>query len=671
MKKKSIIWKHFIREYGFPIAIVFLFLYSIRPFPSYQFTDGYWLSLPKLNFAFKEILNGVIPFWNEYQFCGISFLADGTTNTLNPVSIFYLFLSPEWAYTFGMIILFFVLVFGSWKYFRIIGFSKLASFVGTFGFAFSGQVLFWSLYHGMNLSLALFPCILLTFRLYEKTGELKWQLIAFVLLFMNYTGGFIQFAMFSSVVFCIEGMKKYSFYEIKKAFKDRFSTVFLAMISAMFIMIPTIQTANFSHRKLIQYFSGLIPKFSHLINMMLFGTSFGPHGYPNYFYYLGGMLIILFVFGIIKLSKKEIFTPLFIYSLLFPLLFLCVSSGILPKNFQFGVASDPFRGIFVFIFTMTIIAGKGIDILIKNLKNSKLKNKDIKIKIITTALFLLVISNAFSSAKYYLKKNVIHNYHDEINAVAKWQKQGLNISNLQNEGRVVVIDDGKQIFNGMLEQWATFYKIRALGSYSTFYPKSIFSRVKKDKLFPEDSHAASHFRNNLRLDTKLMAKYGVIYLIQDGKSDNKQIRKWKLAEKISNDLYLYKNPEYVGRSYIVNKKGNIIRGARILKNKNSYVKIAVNVKAGETLILADSWFPGWNCYVNGEKANGFDADGFRGYKFNKSGNYIVEWKYQPKSFLYGGILSIIGLVIFSLWMLYLMIFFSKHNKLLPKKIKRN
>ncbi len=666
MKRINIILTSFIREYACPLAMGFFFLYCISPFPSFQHTDGYWIWLPRLSLAAREILNGFIPFWNEYQFCGMNLLADGTTNILNPVSIFYLFFSSEWAYTFGIIILFLVLAFSSWKYFRIIGFSKLSSFAGTFSFVFSGQVLFWSLYHGMNLSLAFFPLILLVFRLFERTGKLKWQLMAFLLLILNFIGGFIQFALFSSVVFCIEGIKKMSLFEIKKNFKNRFLTVFLAMISSAVIIMPTIQIANFSHRKCIQYLPGLMPEISSFINMLLFGTSFGSHGYPNYFYYIGLISIFLFLYSTIKLPKKEIFTPLFIYSLLFPFLVLCVSLKILPNNFQFGVDSDPFRGIFIFAFAMAIIICKGIDILINNLETSKSNNKSIQVKIITLILILLIISNMFSTAKSYLKTNVQHNDHNEINIVTKWQKEGLDVSKLQSEGRVVVIDDGNQMNNGTLEQWSSFYQIRTLGGYGTFYPRSIFLRMKKDKLFPENSHAATHFRNNLRLSTNLMAKYGVKYLIQKGKIKNKQVKKWKLIKKISPDIFLYKNPKYVGRSYMIDNKNNIIKKAQIFENDNSHIKIAVNAEVGKTLILADSWAPGWNCYINEKKVHGFDADGFRGYKFNESGNYIVEWKYQPKSFLYGGILSIFGLLGFSLWMLYLKISL-RYNKLLTEQ----
>jgi hypothetical protein len=64
------------------------------------------------------------------------------------------------------------------------------------------------------------------------------------------------------------------------------------------------------------------------------------------------------------------------------------------------------------------------------------------------------------------------------------------------------------------------------------------------------------------------------------------------------------------------------------------------------LILADSWFPGWKCYDNGTRADGFDAEGFRGYRVKKTGFHEVEWVYQSTYFLTGLVMFFISIIIF-------------------------
>ncbi|MBU4343407.1 MAG: hypothetical protein KKG21_05305 [Candidatus Omnitrophica bacterium] len=76
---------------------------------------------------------------------------------------------------------------------------------------------------------------------------------------------------------------------------------------------------------------------------------------------------------------------------------------------------------------------------------------------------------------------------------------------------------------------------------------------------------------------------------------------------------------------------------------------AVDVNAGDILILADSWFPGWECYDNGKKVESFDADGFRGYHIEETGHHEIEWIYKPLSFLIGLIISAIGFIAFLLF----------------------
>ncbi|HBG48343.1 MAG TPA: hypothetical protein DDW90_02305 [Cyanobacteria bacterium UBA9971] len=719
-----------IKEY-FAVLIIFLcYLYSFLPLPFVQFSDGYWLSLPRFGYAVKEIFTGHFPVLNSFQFCGNNFLADVSTNILNPTFIFYLFLKPVWAYTVSVLLLFFILLIGTWKYFRERGFSYAASIVGLLGYAYSGQILFWSLYHGMNLSFTLFPCILFALRRFENTKLKKWRFLAFIFSFLTMLGGFIQFSILVLAVAIIEGMKDFSLKNIKETIKNRAITIILGGLSAFIVIIPTLEAILYSYRKYVPYSSIITPKLGILTLIMPFwGNSGGLHNYCDYFYYIGLVLIILAFYGLRVNFKELIIQPFFIFSLIFPLIILVVYLNILPENFQLGIASDPFRGIFVFIFMLSILAAIGTDKLINLFKvNDKLfklpkefiycfliclffifllipvyerflnlifqmsiivlflligfilipvlkkKKTNFNITIFSFWIILLVFVNCIFQANNYLSTNVIHNL---TNVIEIRKKQGMPVSLLPNEGRIVDASP----FTNYFDDWAQCYKIRSMGGYATLMPASIFLRMKNDDLFPKEYSAFSHFKNNTNTNPDILAKYGVKYLIADNNivnftfngnlkyvapmilnssvnNSNKKLLKegWQIVFK-SADGYLFKNPKYVGRSYVTDKNGNILKGAKISIDKDNYIKIHINGKKGQTLILADTWIPGWKCYDNGKKVKGFDANGFKGYNLNYSGDHEIEWVYQPKSFFYGGIISI-----FSIFAFILLSFYNKKIK---------
>ncbi|MFH1846516.1 MAG: hypothetical protein ABH869_03045 [Candidatus Omnitrophota bacterium] len=691
------------------LMLIFLFswfVFSIKPFPFVQISDGCFVWVPRLFHAVSEIGKGQIPLWNEFQFCGTSFLADGNTNIFNFSVIFYFFMDPRWAYTTGVIIIFFILIAGTWCYFRERGFSGTASMIGTIGYVFGGQIIFWSLYHGMNLSLALFPAILVAFRRMENANingqnsltlyffRVRWKILAFILIAISALGGFVQFVFIAMLAILIEGIEKFSFESIKKVIRNRFFTVLLALLSASAIILPTIESAVFSHRKLIPYFEGLLPRKFPLLLMFFLGDSRGGHHYPNYFYYIGAILLALAIFGLRKNFKKTICCPYFIYSL-FPLAILStIYWKILPTNFQFGIQSDPFRSMFVFIFALSLLAAAGSEKYLNSLRKengavlppfellilapilffiglygnknydyrcianvlsvliilgfivSILFNKgflkcrlNLKITILSCWLIVLMAVNCFPAAKSYLKSNV---QHERMSTLNRWEKEKLPVQLFSGEGRFVDIRQPA----GYLEDWGIYNRIRALGGYGSFFPRSIFCRMKKDKILPYNRHAATHFKNNNVLNADILAKYGVLYLV--GNSSFNLLEKGWEPFKMYGSVMIYKNLKYIGRAYIADREGAILKGADILKNTNSHVEISVNADAGDTLILADSWFPGWRCFDNGKEVKGFDANGFRGYRVETSGQHKVDWIYKPRSFLIGTAISIFSFILFLL-----------------------
>ena len=84
--------------------------------------------------------------------------------------------------------------------------------------------------------------------------------------------------------------------------------------------------------------------------------------------------------------------------------------------------------------------------------------------------------------------------------------------------------------------------------------------------------------------------------------------------------------------------------ARILEYGNQRVNIQASLDSPGILVLADSFYPGWNAYVNGRQEKIYRANlFFRGVQLT-AGTHTVQFRYEPRSFAIGRAVSIITLL---------------------------
>jgi uncharacterized membrane protein YfhO len=70
------------------------------------------------------------------------------------------------------------------------------------------------------------------------------------------------------------------------------------------------------------------------------------------------------------------------------------------------------------------------------------------------------------------------------------------------------------------------------------------------------------------------------------------------------------------------------------------VYLDANLKAPGFLVLADSFYPGWKCFVDGKESKIYRANYVMRSVFLPSGRHQVEFKYDPLSFKIGAAISI-------------------------------
>jgi hypothetical protein len=87
--------------------------------------------------------------------------------------------------------------------------------------------------------------------------------------------------------------------------------------------------------------------------------------------------------------------------------------------------------------------------------------------------------------------------------------------------------------------------------------------------------------------------------------------------------------------------------AQIVNASADSVKVAVSLPRAGTLVLSDTFYPGWFVYVDGRPARLFHADyAFRGVAV-PAGRHLVEFRYEPFSFRLGASLSGLSGMVFA------------------------
>ena len=82
-----------------------------------------------------------------------------------------------------------------------------------------------------------------------------------------------------------------------------------------------------------------------------------------------------------------------------------------------------------------------------------------------------------------------------------------------------------------------------------------------------------------------------------------------------------------------------------LESSANTISLEVMTVQAAWLVLADTWFPGWQVYLDGQRTEIYRADYlFRALEI-PAGDHLVEFHYRPPSFIVGGLISGISLII--------------------------
>jgi hypothetical protein len=372
---------------------------------------------------------GELPLWNPYIFSGTTFLSNPQTSMFYPINVLFILFPSN--LTFGYVFMLDVFLMGVFTYLfaRTIELSKFSSLISAIVFMFSGTVTS-RIYAGhLNIldAFVWFPLILLFYEMAIKERKLVYGIMAgFALALMFFTGHtqFIAYGLMASVMYFI--FRSYGI--IKKESNSRcilnLAVILFVSIVVLFSLIaiqllPTLEFSNYADRaggisfKDASTFSLTPQYFITFIIPEFFGSpinnTYWHHG--NLWEicgYAGVLPLILALIGIIykkNTTYKYIFLGLALFALLFslgkytPIFILCYNY--IPG---FDLFRAPARFLFVYMFSISILAGLGSSFLTENISRKQLEefSKFTKYLILISIFSIIVLILSYFAKSFII-----------------------------------------------------------------------------------------------------------------------------------------------------------------------------------------------------------------------------------------------------------------------------
>ena len=126
----------------------------------------------------------------------------------------------------------------------------------------------------------------------------------------------------------------------------------------------------------------------------------------------------------------------------------------------------------------------------------------------------------------------------------------------------------------------------------------------------------------------------------------------KVLEKLASDEFDSRHEVILERHLNLSYGDTLHSWAKILDYTNQRVILAASLSRSGVLVLADSYYPGWRVYVDGEERQILRANLFFRAVEVPPGNHQVEFRYEPLSFTIGLVVSLLSLSSLGVWILY-------------------
>ncbi|MBI2031293.1 MAG: YfhO family protein [Candidatus Levybacteria bacterium] len=349
-----------------------------------QYFDTLKQIYPWRTLSIDSLKKGEIPFWNPYNFSGSPILANSQSAVFYPFTILYFFFSQVTAWS--LLVMLQPLLAGIFSYLfaREIKMGKYGSIFSAIIFPYSLFMTVFSQYNTIGHVILWLPLSLyFVERLIKKINS--WNIIFFIVsLLFSFLAGHIQIFVFSLIFIVIYATTRIIYNDFKNNRRNILLAVFFSLIIlfwgiSSFQLFPTIELINLSARTSQDYkflLENLLIQFNQLILFVspdFFGNPASQNyllsdSYPGNAMYVGLIPLIFAIFSLFDFKKKyqiKFFLIAFIVLLVF-LTRSFLTELLYSVNIPFFSTGSPTNALFLLSFSLSILAGFGIERFIKN-----------------------------------------------------------------------------------------------------------------------------------------------------------------------------------------------------------------------------------------------------------------------------------------------------------------
>lgn len=680
--------------------------------PDFSRSDSLHIGIAGKFLLSESLRTNQLPLWTPLINSGYSLLGEGQTGMFFvPNLILYKLFAFPIAFNLNSVLALIILAFGTYIWFKSIGFQPLSALFAALTITFSGITIPRLTHQAVLQGLSFLPWVMwATLQLFRQQN-LKWMGIFALIASQQLLTGFTQTSVVSilfagAYIVFLSGMKPIKW----KAFILFFLAVGLtAGLSALHILpaqqyiSQTYADKGLSLSDATRYSFSLNHLLTFVFPFWLGDPQKGTYptlsaGDDNIFWENAGYIgiiplffILYFLLGIAKMQNKEKTTMMFfalctIGSLLLMLgkyspLYLLYSFW--PLN-QFRV---PARFIWIFVVSLTWFSTFGFDKLLVKYKNKQ---------------FLLAALICFASISTMVNIYLWRDYH-LFGSSARWLSQPEIIQQLSAADKIFSFygeNTYEFLFNKGWSVESPFYFMRnAMVPNSNLIWNVRSANVISGRLLRRQTFINSLFYEAVSVDPnkgvaiiksgalKLFQMQGVTKVvstvsidaqgfnfIQDYEAAGLKVKLYEVERPLPR-AYFAKNvaiiktldeaeKQLVSDAYDPNSQVLIEETLPIaeslsdgvvdnIKSDNQRISISVNNKGGTALlVLTDSYYPGWKATLDNQATNIYPANLIQRGVVIPQGEHVVEFRYEPDSLKYGLRISAVSLFIIVIFLGY-------------------
>ncbi|MCL4382904.1 MAG: YfhO family protein [Patescibacteria group bacterium] len=357
------------------------------PFKNFLVTDPVRQQYVWRSLSFDQLKNNHLPLWNPYNFSGMPLLANFQSAVFYPLNILFLIFPFNLGWAIMVMLQPFLAGLFLYQYLRNLKIDKWASFLGAIVFSFSGFSIAWLEWNTIIHTGLWLPLILLSIdKIFQSRNKnlVIWSGLLFLSLISSFFAGHLQ-VFFYVIIFSLLYLifRWWQNGRSKKMFLlFSFCFLFFSLITVI-QWFPTLQFISQSARNLDQIDwqqPGWFIPWQNLIQLLVpdfFGNPatlnyWGEWNYGEFVSYIGVVPLFFALLAILWRRDKK---TLFFGGITFLSLIFALPTFLAKLPYQWRLplmsTSQPTRLLFMTDFSLSVLAGLGLDFLIKNLKHRK------------------------------------------------------------------------------------------------------------------------------------------------------------------------------------------------------------------------------------------------------------------------------------------------------------